>query len=623
MPSSSYPQDSSQLSMSSFSGIIAKSYSPNNEAIVRKMTSAFPSSSSSSPVTFSAKALRLSVGWIGQVGQPSHPSIVWNEQRDVGIMLVGDPSVGSGTSSEFKITNVFYHGSNMKDLLTGLLEQYRLNGTQFIGCLKGWFCGFVLDLRLSQALLFNDRYGLGRIYIHESPGGVVFATEAKALLKCNSELRQFDLVSLGEYLSCGCVLDNRTLFRGINLLPPGSVWAFSPGKPVRKERYFDPQSWEKQSPLEEEEYFARLTETFRRILPPYFEDSRRVAISITGGVDSRMIMSWAGKAPGELPCYTFGGIFRESRDVQIARQMAAICGQPFTVISVDDNFLKEFPTLAAETVYLTDGNLDVSGAVELFINQQARQIAPVRLTGSYGGEILRGLVAFKPRKIHPKLYSPEVMKFTNTEESYRQHLQGNRRSFIAFKQLPWHHFGRFILEQSQLVVRTPFLDHELVALAFRAPFEIEPNKESAFKLIAAGNPALADLQTDREVTGANRRLSKLVRNKFQAFTFKAEYAYDYGMPQWLAKVDRWLTPLHLERLFLGHHRFYHFRFWYQHQLANYVKDILLDHRTLSRPAINRKCAESLVNGHLAGTSNATVEIHQLLTLELIYRQLLE
>ena len=37
------------------------------------------------------------------------------------------------------------------------------------------------------------------------------------------------------------------------------------------------------------------------------------------------------------------------------------------------------PFLAEKTVYITDGAMNVSGAADLFANQRAREIAPVRL----------------------------------------------------------------------------------------------------------------------------------------------------------------------------------------------------------------------------------------------------
>ena len=36
-------------------------------------------------------------------------------------------------------------------------------------------------------------------------------------------------------------------------------------------------------------------------------------MSLTGGLDGRMILAWANLSPGILPCYTFGGTYRDSR----------------------------------------------------------------------------------------------------------------------------------------------------------------------------------------------------------------------------------------------------------------------------------------------------------------------
>ena len=91
------------------------------------------------------------------------------------------------------------------------------------------------------------------------------------------------------------------------------------------------------------------------------------------------------------------------------------------------------------------------------------------------------------------------------------------------------------------------------------------------------------------------------------------------MPQWVAQIHHALTPLRLERLFLGRHKVSHFRVWYRDALAKYVREMLLDRRTLSRPYLERKGVESIVQGHLNGGRNYTKEIHKILTLELLHR----
>jgi asparagine synthase (glutamine-hydrolysing) len=107
------------------------------------------------------------------------------------------------------------------------------------------------------------------------------------------------------------------------------------------------------------------------------------------------------------------------------------------------------------------------------------------------------------------------------------------------------------------------------------------------------------------------------------FSFKAEYAYDYGMPQWVARFDHRLSALGLERVFLGRHKFYHYRVWYRDALGSYVREMLLDPKSLARPYVERKRVESVVNGHLRGDENHTLAIHKLLTLELVHRLFLD
>jgi asparagine synthase (glutamine-hydrolysing) len=54
-------------------------------------------------------------------------------------------------------------------------------------------------------------------------------------------------------------------------------------------------------------------------------------------------------------------------------------------------------------------------------------------------------------------------------------------------------------------------------------------------------------------------------------------------------------------------------------LANYVREILLDARSLARPYVEPKAVRAVVDCHIKGNRNYTIEIHRLLTLELAHR----
>jgi asparagine synthase (glutamine-hydrolysing) len=87
----------------------------------------------------------------------------------------------------------------------------------------------------------------------------------------------------------------------------------------------------------------------------------------------------------------------------------------------------------------------------------------------------------------------------------------------------------------------------------------------------------------------------------------------------VAQIDHRLAPLRLDQIFLGRHKFTHFRVWYRDALSKYVREMLLDSRTLSRPYLQRNTVEQIVNGHLGGSRNHTTSIHQIMTLEHLHR----
>src|SRR5207249_9082516 len=170
-----------------------------------------------------------------------------------------------------------------------------------------------------------------------------------------------------------------------------------------------------------------------RSLLRYFDGPERVAVSLTGGLDTRMILAWCRPEPGSLPCYTFGGMFRESRDVVVGRRVARACRQAYEVIEVGHEFLTRFPHYAERAVYLTDGCVDVSRAPDLYLNERARDIAPVRMTGNYGGEVLRRVRAFKAAVPRGRLFAPLLAQLHRATEPYDGLLDARPLPFPVLK----------------------------------------------------------------------------------------------------------------------------------------------------------------------------------------------
>jgi len=601
-------------------GIIRFDWSEQDRSNLAQMLARMTCESFETGSTLIETSVGVGLAWVCHKDSFADCLPIWNETRDVCLVFSGEEFRDSQEIATLAAKGHRFSPGNA----AYLVHLYEEHGVDFLDRLNGTFSGVLVDLRNKRFVLFNDRYGLGRIYYHESPDGFYFASEAKALLKVLPGLRQLDLQGLGEWFSCGCVLQNRSLFSGISILPGGSAWTFSRDGKREKRCYFKPNTWESQPPLGAEEYYEHLRDTFPRVLKRYLRASQPIGMSLTGGLDGRMIMAWADSKPGELPCYTFNGPYHDCLDFQIGRRVAAACGQPHHVIQIDDRFLKEFPSLAEKAILVSDGEMDVTGAVELYVNRLTREIAPIRLTGNYGSEIIRSNVAFGPGRLSSDLFSPELAEaIDQATTTYLAERACSRLAFIAFEQVPWHHHARLSVEQSQVAMRSPFLDNDMVSLVFRAPEFLRTAAEPSLRLIAAGRPGLFRIPTDRGVVYPPVPVLTTLRRQYEEFMIKVEYAFDYGMPQRFAAVAGPLLPRCAERLFLGRQKFCHFKTWYRRELAPYVCEILLDPRTLARPWYPGHAIERIVQGHTSGSRNYTREIHKVLSLELLQRQLLD
>ncbi|MGA2515982.1 MAG: asparagine synthase-related protein [Thermodesulfobacteriota bacterium] len=607
--------------MPGITGIITNSSQEEHKKNLHVMVNSMMHESFYNFGSYIDESIGVYLGWVCHKDSFADCMPMWNEKRDKCLFFYGDNFADREIIDSLSKNGHKFNSDNA----SYLIHLFEEKGDGFFQDLNGFFHGVLIDGAQNEVIVFNDRFGMQRVYYYEKEGTLFFSSEAKSLLKLCPELREIVPASLGQLLSMGCILENNTLFKNIYALPGASLWKFKNGICERKQRYFTRNDWESQPPLEKETFYNELKETFIKILPRYLDDCRPIGMSLTGGLDTRMIMAYAHRQPRTFPCYTFGSMYRDGFDVKVARIVAESCKQEHSTIRVDKDFLLNFAQLAEKAVRISDGYLDAgSGAVEIYINRKARDIAPIRITGNYGSEVLRSIRGFRYKPPDRNLFDGDFIKhIERASEILDGTSMGNKLSFTVFMQTPWFNYNKVCVEQSQVTWRTPFMDNQLIALVYRAPYEAVTSDEISLRLVKDGSIGLSRILTNRGAGGNWQGfLSNSIR-MYHEILHWVEIGYDYGMPQWLSKVDYYLTPFHLEKMFLGRNDIFHFRKWFRDELSDYLKEILLDRKSLSRPYLNKGFLVKMVNEHISGRNNYTNEINKTMTVELIHRLLFE
>jgi asparagine synthase (glutamine-hydrolysing) len=590
-------------------GMISRRPAPECERLVQAMRDAMLQESFYISGLHSAPGLGVYAGWTAlEKSFGAHQPFV-NESRNVTLLFSGECFPDRAFKEE-------------QSPGAWILRAYEEQGEPFLESLNGLFSGLLIDRRINQAFLFNDRYGFDRLYLHETDDAIYFASEAAPLLRVLPQLRKFDYEGVNQFLAVGCTLEGRTLFHGIHLLPAGSVWSLSPGRCIKRV-YFSPTTWESQPVLTPLDFQQKFQATLSRIVPRYFASEPKLGIALTAGLDSRMVLACRPRLDRKPVCYTYGGQSGEMLDTRLASRVAHQCGMDHHVLRIGSEFFSNFGSHFDRTIQATSGCFGLLGAHEIYFNRLARQLAPVRLTGVCGGEVLREVCTFKPLRLHPELLNPEARRMV---AEYSKHFTRERQhpvTFAAFQEIPWNIHGSLAACRSQVTFRTPYLDNELVALAYQAPATVKSSSASAVRLIEEREPGLAAIPTDMGLMGTERLLARERRTLFSKLTFKVDYLCNDGLPSSLSFLDPAIAAFNTIFGIPGVHKYLWYRRWLRCELAGYVREQLNNDHVLQIPFWNSSYIGTLAEDHISGRRNCLSEINTVLTLGAIQRLLMQ
>jgi asparagine synthase (glutamine-hydrolysing) len=347
----------------------------------------------------------------------------------------------------------FRTGSDI-EVIVHLYQEY---GDRCVEHLGGMF-GFALwDDRRRRLLMARDRFGQKPLYFHCSNGSIVFASEVKALLQDSSITARIDASALDEYLRFGYAVAPRTLFQGIERLPPASRLTWEKGS-VGVETYWSlPNSV--RHDLGGDDWVTLVRTELRRAVQDHMVSDVPIGAFLSGGIDSSAVVALMAEV-STSPVNTYsigyagGGAGQYYNELAYAKMVAGRFGTNHHEIPVNP----DVATLLPKLMWHVEEPISDSAIITTWlVSELAARSVKVILSGVGGDELFAGYKRYLgthygrryrriPAWVRNQIVRPIAAALPSGRQSRAMDLARYARKFIHASELPWREQYRAYLE---------------------------------------------------------------------------------------------------------------------------------------------------------------------------------
>ena len=283
-----------------------------------------------------------------------------------------------------------------------ILEAYKQWGDGFVTRLNGMFAFGLWDNTQRRLLLARDRLGKKPLYYYLLPdGGVVFASELKALLEDPAVPRQLNLEAVNQYLSLSYTLTEQCILQGVRKLPAAHYLALAQGRPASPIQY-----WNLASHFQAKRQFRNEAEAADE-LRALIDDAVRLrlisdvplGLFLSGGIDSSTLAAamHANRPPETIKSFSAGFQEKSYSELEQAREVAEL----LKLDHRDQVVLPDIARLLPKIAWHADEPFaDTSIIPTYLLAEFCRRSVTVCLSGDGGDELFAGYETYVADKLH-------------------------------------------------------------------------------------------------------------------------------------------------------------------------------------------------------------------------------
>ena len=277
-----------------------------------------------------------------------------------------------------------------------LLNLYLHFGEAALQKLNGIFSLALWDARYGSVLLVRDPMGVKPLYWIQTSGGVVFASELKAIVRFLSHELRIDPSAIHQYLGYLWCPGERTAMEGVKKVLPGEALEIRRGTVTRKWNWFHLPTSTRNSSKSEGDTQYWIDETRQKLREAVHRQMIAdvpVGAFLSGGLDSSAVVAFAKEIDPDIRCFSIaleGGQDEGAvDDLPYARRAADHLGLELEIVNIDSSRMAR--DLESMVFQLDEPLADPAVLNVRYISQLARSNGyKVLLSGAGGDDLFTG-----------------------------------------------------------------------------------------------------------------------------------------------------------------------------------------------------------------------------------------
>jgi asparagine synthase (glutamine-hydrolysing) len=283
-----------------------------------------------------------------------------------------------------------FRGESDSEVIVHAYEQY---GLDCLHRLRGMFAFAIWDDRTQTLFLARDRVGIKPLYYARVGQELVFASEIKAILRCDAVPRRVNLQAVHHFLGYEFVPEPETMYEGVMKLQPGTWLTFSKGR-VEAGAYWDLRLVPAERTRADHE--AVLRQALHEAVQSHLESDVPIGVFLSGGLDSSAVVAFMRRCGVErIKTFSLGYADRSFSELEYARLVSSAFDtehQELTIEPVTADVIER------AVWHLDEPMSDLSVIPFYLLCKEVRRHVKVCLSGEGGDETLVGYDRFKASK---------------------------------------------------------------------------------------------------------------------------------------------------------------------------------------------------------------------------------